>query len=242
MKIKAIKRIIPLVIALMLLAAFLIYTGDYYKAERVAIDCMNTRDNVLVIEDSNERISFIPNEIKAGFIFYPGGKVEYSAYAPLMRGLASNGILSIIVQEPFNLAVFNPNAAEGIVEKWGEVDKWYVGGHSLGGAMATHYINKNADNFEGVILMAAYANRDLSDKDIDALCIYGTCDKVLNLKKYEKAKKYLPNGYKEVIIEGGCHSWFGAYGLQRGDGSPTITREEQTEQTVQAICDMILEK
>ena len=40
---------------------------------------------------------------------------------------------------------------------------------------------------------------------------------------------------KETVIEGGCHAYFGAYGAQKGDGTPAITCEEQMQQTVQAI-------
>jgi len=30
-------------------------------------------------------------------------------------------------------------------------------------------------------------------------------------------------------------AYFGDYGVQKGDGTPTITREQQVEQTVEAI-------
>jgi hypothetical protein len=43
---------------------------------------------------------------------------------------------------------------------------------------------------------------------------------------------------EEVVIEGGCHSYFGSYGMQEGDGTPTITREQQMEETVEAITGM----
>jgi hypothetical protein len=55
------------------------------------------------------------------------------------------------------------------------------------------------------------------------------------LEKYEKYLPNLPDEAKEVVIEGGCHSYFGSYGMQEGDGMPTITREEQLEETVEAI-------
>ena len=38
-------------------------------------------------------IYFVPKEPLAGLIFYPGGKVQAEAYAPLMQLYAENGIL-----------------------------------------------------------------------------------------------------------------------------------------------------
>ena len=35
-----------------------------------------------------------------------------------------------------NLAVLDMNAADSIPERFSEVTDWYIGGHSLGGAMA----------------------------------------------------------------------------------------------------------
>ncbi|MCF0206701.1 MAG: alpha/beta hydrolase, partial [Bacteroidales bacterium] len=36
----------------------------------------------------------------------------------------------------------------------------------------------------------------------------------------------------ELVIEGGCHSYFGWYGMQDGDGEPSISRDEQINRTV----------
>ena len=52
---------------------------------------------------------------------------------------------------------------------------------------------------------------------------------------YETNKENLPDDFKEVIIEGGCHAYFGMYGAQEGDGVPAITNEEQILRTVEAI-------
>ena len=41
--------------------------------------------------------------------------------------------------------------------------------------------------------------------------------------------------FNEVIIECGCHSYFGMYGAQDGDGVPTITVEEQLSITAKEI-------
>lgn len=57
-----------------------------------------------------------------------------------MESLAQKGILCVLVRMPFNLAVFDVNAADGIREMFPEITDWYIGGHSLGGSMAAAYL------------------------------------------------------------------------------------------------------
>ena len=54
---------------------------------------------------------------------------------------------------------------------------------------------------------------------------------MLNRESYEKNRSHLPEYFTEKILEGGCHGQFGSYGVQKGDGTPTITQQEQVEET-----------
>ena len=58
---------------------------------------------------------------------------------------------------------------------------------------------------------------------------------MLNRESYEKNRSHLPEYFTEKILEGGCHGQFGSYGVQKGDGTPTITQQEQVEETVEDI-------
>ena len=40
---------------------------------------------------------------------------------------------------------------------------------------------------------------------------------------------------EEYVIKGGIHSYFGSYGLQDGDGTPTITNEQQLVEAADVI-------
>lgn len=140
---------------------------------------------------------------------------------------------------PFNLAVLDINAADGILEQYPDIEKWYIGGHSLGGAMASSYLSDNADSFEGLVLLGAYSTENLSNTDLDVLSIYGSEDRVMNRKKYDANKGNLPNDFTEIIIDGGNHAGFGMYGAQDGDGESKIPTEEQINITASAIFDMI---
>lgn len=98
---------------------------------------------------------FLSGEPTAGFIFYPGGKVEHTAYAPLMKRLSDAGVLCVLTEMPFNLAALDMNAAEGIVKAYPQVDRCHIGGHSLGGSLAASYAADHADELAGVVLLAA---------------------------------------------------------------------------------------
>ena len=101
--------------------------------------------------------------------------------------------------------------------------------------MAASYLSKHAKIFDGLILLGSYSTSNLSDLDVEVLSIYGSEDLVMNRENYEANKKNLPDDFKEVIIDGGCHAYFGMYGAQEGDGVPAITNEEQILRTVEAI-------
>ena len=213
------------------LAAFFIYVSIYYHATDEALSAMQS-DSAVTVTESGGRIIFEPKNAEYGFIFYQGGKVEAKAYAPLMHKLAENNVLCIIVEMPFNLAVFNINGADGIQDDFPQIKHWYIGGHSLGGSMAAVYSSEHADKLDGLVLLAAYSARDISNTKLNVISIYGTNDTVLNAENYKKNLTNLPSDTKQFFIFGGCHSFFGSYGTQRGDGIPTITREEQVSQTV----------
>ena len=212
------------------------YVSDYYHADDAAVAAMSSATGITVKRDGNTA-AFIPDEADTGFIFYPGGKVEHTAYAPLMRGLADNDVLCVLVEMPLNLAVLDMNAADGIPEMYPQIDSWYIGGHSLGGSMAASHTAKNASVYEGLVLLASYSTADLSSAGMNVISIYGSEDGVLNMEKYAANKVNLPALFEEHIIDGGCHAGFGSYGLQDADGVPTITGDAQIEETVLLLTD-----
>ena len=221
-----------------------IYLSDYYRAdEKAIVTHAESCEGYAHISFPNEKTAvFAPEGAKtAGLIFYPGGKVDFSSYIPLMAECAERGILCVIVEMPFNLAVLDMDAADGIRESYPEIESWYIGGHSLGGSMAASYVAKNHEHFDGLILLGSYSTSDLSTLPIKVLSVYGSEDGVMNREKYEKYKQNLPKSLSEHVIEGGCHAYFGMYGEQKGDGAATITSEEQIDITADLIAKLIFE-
>ncbi|MBE6753255.1 MAG: alpha/beta hydrolase [Ruminococcaceae bacterium] len=230
-----------LAVVVMLAALSAIYLSDYYHADETAIAAFAYSESISKRQMDDGAVAYIPEEPSAGLVFYPGGKVEAAAYDPLMMALAEKGVLSILVEMPFNLAVLDVNAADGIQEMFPQVEKWYIGGHSLGGSMAASYVENNTDDFDGLILLAAYSTADISETELNTISIYGSEDKVMNAEKYEKYKPNLPDGFTEYVIEGGCHAGFGVYGPQEGDGVPNISSSEQISFTAEKIAESISE-
>ena len=101
--------------------------------------------------------------------------------------------------------------------------------------MASNYAAAHSEDFDGLILLAAYSTKDLTGTTLRVLSVYGSEDGVMNRESYEKNRANLPADTTEVVLDGGCHAQFGSYGPQDGDGVPTISGEEQIRQTAEAI-------
>ncbi len=173
------------------------------------------------------------------FVFYPGGLVPASAYEFMARGLAQHGVTVAIPLMPFNLAVFNPNAADQVrraLERRGfEIDKLVLGGHSLGGAMASRYALER--RIDGLVLMGAFPadTDDLSRRSFKVLNFAAELDGVATLAEVRDGQKRLPKNNTLEVIPGGVHAFFGRYGSQSGDGTPTVPRAEFEKQLLEGL-------
>jgi pimeloyl-ACP methyl ester carboxylesterase len=179
----------------------------------------------------------VVQEPSAGLIFYPGGRVDPRSYAPAAREIAAEGYLVVIVPMPLNLAFFAPDKATEAIAAFPEVDRWAIGGHSLGGAMAARFAYRHASAVHGLALWASYpaAGDDLSGReDLAVTSIYGTLDGLATEDEITGSRVLLPPSTRWVAIEGGNHAQFGWYGPQRGDSPAMVSREVQQQEAVAA--------
>lgn len=229
---KWLKWVLILAAALAVAAAlgFFTYVSDYYRADEIAIGVMEDQRGITVEGNLTVLSPEIPGD--TALIFYPGAKVEHLAYLPMLEMLREEGITCVLVEMPFHMAIFNPNAADDVFEKFPSVKNWYIGGHSMGGAMASGYASKHKTKVKGLILLGAYVYGDYPPED--ALTVYGTFNSNL-----EKNIDYEEN---IVIIEGGNHAQFGNYGKQKGDPDAAISGGEQQRIGVEAILAFIKER
>lgn len=219
--------------------AFFLYVGDYYHADDAARAALQSTPTVEVEHLEGDDLAFLAQDAKSGIILYPGAKVESEAYAPLAQALAERGISCVIVQVPFHLAIFDPNAADGIARQLPSVQHWYVAGHSLGGTVAAQYAAGHEEGLDGIVLLASYAATDLSSTTLRALSVRGSDDGVLHYEAYVQAQAKLPEGWAEFVIDGGNHAQFGSYGRQAGDNDASISNADQIAQTADATAAFI---
>jgi dienelactone hydrolase len=192
-------------------AAFVIWASDASPASEVALQALAS-DSLVNVDVQDDWVVFSPadsSQTKTGFVFYPGGKVDYRAYAPALRKIAAQGYFVAVVPVPLNLAFFDVNAAARVQAAYPEIENWFVGGHSLGGVAASLFAADNAF-VKGVVFWASYPADDaLKVKDFSP-SIYGTNDGLATVEKLNDSRALLPDDARFVAIEGGNHAQFGA--------------------------------
>lgn len=225
-KTKQLLKIVLLVLLVLLIVSgvgFYIFVSDYYRAEVFLTDY----DNYEVIDNYTILLTDEPTD--TAMIFYPGALVEHTAYLPILDSLRNEGIMCVLVEMPFNMAIFNVSGAKDVFTLYPDIQHWYMSGHSMGGGMASSYSSKISDKIDGLILMGAYVYGNYPVEK--SLTIYGTFNSNL-----EEHIDYTQN---IVIIEGGNHAQFGNYGEQKGDPPATISAQSQQDITVSAILEFI---
>lgn len=233
------RRVLIASVVIVLVAVVLIWRYlTPYKPEERAETALVTAGSISV-EQNDNWISFEPSAAHGtAVILYPGALVKPEAYAPLARAIAEAGHPFYIARMPLNLAVIKGDAAEEILRVHPQ-QSFVLGGHSLGGVMASRFAADHAGQLEGVFFLASYPDEkgSLKDTTLSVLSVLGTEDKVVDRDSYNKGRAYTSGNTVYVSIEGGNHAQFGSYGPQKGDGTASITEEEQQARTVRAMLD-----
>lgn len=238
------KRVLTVVVVsiIVIMASFVSWAGTpsgvlMAEAEQALISASD------VTVQQTGWIAFTPKQStpKTGFIFYPGGRVQAEAYAPLAREIARAGYYVAIVYAPLNLAIFNPSVAQDVIDVNPQIEKWVVGGHSLGGVTAVLFAESNTQQVAGVVMIASFPASDAlaTRNDLRVLSIYGTADGLADPENVRNSAKDLPKNTRFVAIEGGNHAQFGWYGAQSGDNPATISHVQQLIQTSEAIVTLL---
>lgn len=172
-------------------------------------------------------------------ILYPGARVAPEAYLATVRPLvAATGVSVYVPSFPLRLAVLAPDRASDVRAAHPEVTEWWVGGHSLGGAMAAgHVADQPPGTYRGLLLLAAYppgegiAGRD----DLVVLSLVGGRDGLTTIDDVERRRALLPADAEVVVLDGVNHAQFGRYGSQAGDGVATVDGAAATSAIADAL-------
>lgn len=92
-------------------------------------------DEIKIFIDENSHVIYEPLNIKrrVGVIIYPGYKANHKRYSNIAYNLGKNGYFTVLCSMPCSAAILAPNRAAHISENYSvHVDKWVLGGHSLG--------------------------------------------------------------------------------------------------------------
>lgn len=235
------KRILLGLLAATVLSAlgFIVWAETPLGPAPEALSALESDSKVIV--NVENFITFQPANVRpvTGFIFYPGGRVDYRSYAAPLHEIAAQGYLVILVPVRLNLAFFDINAAGPVFENHPEIKNWAVGGHSLGGVASALFAKNNLDEIAGLIFWASYpADDSLNKSDLKMLSIYGTND-MSGMAIYDEKKSLLTADAQYVVMDGGNHAQFGDYGPQPGDHEATISRADQQAQVVHATAEFL---
>ncbi|MCM0647383.1 alpha/beta hydrolase [Clostridium swellfunianum] len=234
------------IIAFLAFAVLIAFAANWlfssYKPADEAVAVFNS-SNVEVSLD--KYITFTPKNKTpdTALIFYPGGKVEPEAYAPLCSKIAAQGFMVIIPSMPLNLAVLSPEKADEVIKAYPSIKNWAVGGHSLGGVMAASFAKKHLNEVKALALFASYPQNkdDLSSAELKVLSVWGSEDGCADIGKIKAAENILPKTSVFKEISGGNHAQFGSYGFQKGDKEAKISSLEQQSLAVQYTVNLLSE-
>jgi hypothetical protein len=208
-------------------------------------DWQRTSDNKCEFTDNGESITLRPRgkSKNVEILFFCGSGVAAEAYIPLLRPLTEDGVSIHIVRLPWRFAPLESHKEEAvqraltIIAAGPKPTRWIVAGHSLGAALACRLAQRSTENLAGAILIATTHPKaiDLSRHSLSIMKINGGLDGVAPIATSRNNAHLLPSNTVWVTIDGANHSQFAHYGPQLFDGTPTISRDQQQEQTRQAI-------
>ena len=225
---------------------FITWSLVAYRASADARAALQTTSEVTV-SDHDGYWRFAPGQSSdVGVLFFPGALVDPIAYAPTAQAVARRGHAVLLVRVPRRGAFGGAQSTELPVRymralretvQAGGPKRWLVAGHSLGGVISSRVVQSLREGIAGLVLIGTSHPRDfsLSHLQIPVTQVYGTRDTVADVGKVEAARRNLPPATTSVRIDGGNHSQFASYGFQPGDWPATISREEQSRLTVDAI-------
>lgn len=234
-------RLLLAAIAVLLaaIAGFVIYAQfDYGPSaelkERVAVDALERDGSGLIFQPEK------PNG--KGVILYQGAKVEAAAYAYLAEKLQAEGYTVAIPDMPLKFPILAAGKADEVIATYPAVEKWFIGGHSLGGVAAAQYAEEHQDELAGLYFLAAYPVGDFALSDLPMLSVSAENDG-LTLPQDIKERQMLFSANSEFIeIAGGNHAQFGLYGEQKNDLPAAISPLDQQDQVAQTLLDWMANK
>lgn len=213
--------VLALVAGVLAAGGFVIWAESPMRAEAAPLAAVRA-DTAITYRDDGSAVLLLPKRPSGvGLVLLSGARVDAPAYAAKLAGLADAGVTVEIVRPVLNFAIFETRSLASFEALAPEVDSWLVGGHSLGGVKACQYAAEKG--VAGLVLLGSYCANDLSSTSLPVLSIGGSRDGLSTPAKIAAARHLLPAGAAMEQISGSVHGQFGDYGVQPGDGTPTVS-------------------
>lgn len=206
-----------------------------FPATEAALAALAT-DDAVEVQETAGWYAFVPRGADAttGLVYSPGARVDVRATAAVLRPLAEAGYVVVALKEPLGIALTSPGQPASAIAAFDDVERWVVGGHSLGGVAASSFAAAHDDVVDGLLLHASYPLGDMSDSDVLVTSVWGSRDGLTTADDVDASRADLPAGTTFVEVPGAVHAFFADYGPQPGDGTPEVPRAQAHEQIVAA--------
>lgn len=225
--------LVALALGLVAVIGFVIWAENPLRAEPGPLAAVRA-DPQLDVRETGDTVQLVPRDPNGtGLLFVSGARVDAAAYAATLRGVADSGVTVVIVKPILNFSIFEFRSPRSFEAGVTGVDRWFVGGHSLGGVTACRWAADGGT--AGLVLFGSYCADDLSRTDVPVLSVSGGRDGLSTPAKVGAARHLLPADAETVRIAGAAHAQFGAYGAQPGDGTPTASDAEVTRAITRAV-------
>jgi len=226
--------VIVLVVVGVLVWANIVMQGDRARAIEV------WTNDAVVVTSTEHSVVMVPAGVASGtgLVFIPGAKVDPYAYMYKLSEIVERTGATIVITKPtLNLAFFDQRPLATFTADAPGVDRWFVGGHSLGGVRACMLADDPA--VSGLVLFGSYCANDLTASGLEVLSIAGSRDGLSTPEKIADARGMLPADADLVEIEGLNHAGFGDYGVQPGDNTATIPTGQQRDEITDALATVL---
>lgn len=217
--------------------AFVVWALTAYRADASTWQAVQADERISVASDGDLVVMTPSGESDGtGLLFFAGARFDPDAYAATFADVVAAGTSVVIVRPPLNLAILETRAFDDFTAEVPGVERWTVGGHSIGGVRACGYAQD--PEVAALVLLASYCSEDVSGRsDLAVLTVSGSEDALATADKIEAAADLLPRDAEFVRIDGASHAQFGAYGPQDGDGVPTVSNERARELISRTLVD-----
>ncbi len=221
---------------------FVMWASTPYLAERGPVIDVWAND-AIAVEYLPEGILMSPtasggDAAGTGLVFVPGARVQAHAYMHQLSGVVEQHGATVLITEPtLNLAFFDTRTLDQFTSAAPEVDRWFVGGHSLGGVRACLMVP--GSEAAGLVLFGSYCAGDISASGLPVLSVAGENDALSTPAIIAENAGLLPADATFVTIEGANHASFGDYGPQSGDGPRSISSEQMRAELTALLGDLL---